>query len=399
MRIEKLTFYPSIKYFNPKNYNERALVITALVITIILLVGTYYVRQAYHRFVNKPSVTPTVEEGTDRAKARLQKTQIDSNLSNTALFAESNVVKMSIEQQAKFESAIAQLINPPIPDHEGFWRSVEEEKKNLSTEIASIDKLFQLPDIQKLVSTIRKKSGQNLNIVTDTLFVILGIKPVLALDLKEWNSIQRLCPFLNKTCSALPEIKIIDENPSYYIINESPLEIFDPRYYLKGCQSLSQEILPKNLLSDSKIKKDQRLAYLLGYGPTWEAYQHHWTVCLNLYVCNTERTSSEYGKKHFEQLGQVIKSCLAGETSFTEEELGRYYHYHFESCYPPTNAQLLEQKFSCVHSKTPLSKIRGPVQDNLSIKTTYFRQRLFLRKYVLSKLGFSEEDQLSYLAS
>lgn len=351
MKIEESIFYPSI---NPKNYNERTIVITVLVISIILSLA-YYALQNYHCFGNRP------------------------------------IVKMSTEQQVKFKAAIHQLINPSTPDDESFWRSIDEEKKHLSKEIASIDKTFQHTKLQPLVSAAQKAPSQDRRYATDLLFVIVGIKPVLFLTQEEWNNTQDLCPFLVELCRAFPEIKIIDKSPTYYIVNESPMEIFAPKHYLKGCLQLSQEIVSHK--SATFAEHNQRLAYLLGYGPTWESYQYHQEGCHQISASNTAQTTSEYGKKHFEQLGQVIKPYLGNENSFSEEELGRYYHHHFRSYYPIT-ASMSDGRFSCVHTKTSLSKIKGPVHDNLSIKTAYFKQRLFLRKYVLLKLGFSEASSI-----
>ncbi|HEX4839841.1 MAG TPA: hypothetical protein VFU89_05320 [Rhabdochlamydiaceae bacterium] len=289
----------------------------------------------------------------------------------------------------------------PVEKDQLFFQEVQKEKASLTQEMQTIDQIFQTPCVQKFVTAIQNRytkpqqqQEQSSSATTDQkgllfdtqdmvaiLLVILGIKPALTFSNEKWTKFLPIYTHFDEITAHFPHIKLVNDTSWHYVVNESPLSIFDPKHYLINCHSIADEILtyfPKQ----TNAKADQRLSYLLGYGPTWEALQIKKALFLEDFHQNFRIVpTKEYHPLHFQQLGDSIKRD--SNINSTNEEVGRSYH-----------AQVVEGKINrkSIQSRLVMSWLgptgTGQIFDEFSMQTTYFKQSCFLKKYVLIKLGF-----------
>jgi hypothetical protein len=133
----------------------------------------------------------------------------------------------------------------------------------------------------------------------------------------------------------------------------------------------------------------QQAAYIFGYGPVWEAFYVH-NIPIAPKTVNIKRTSSKLGQEHFKELGFAIRTALKTECSYSNAQLGRYYHDHFMTIVkPPTtisspDCQLVDSVLSRTNTKH--------IYDGISLHTKYFKQSCCLKNYVLSQLARNQHN-------
>ena len=272
----------------------------------------------------------------------------------------------------KFTETIRTL-HIPKPDIPDFFL---EKMKSLDEEKLAIDQRLQIPAVQKLVKSIESKSSDKERAAQcSVLLVILGIKPALALYNKEELEKLNVLPLMKEISEALPDIKIVYGARECYIVNEKPLTIFDPRNYLNNYdESISKEI-SNCFPAQNTSRTDQRLSYLLGYGPSWEA--------LFVNGAHYSRSShSEYRFAHFQEIGEVIARGM-NENIFIAT--GMRYHDGFDKILP--KGLLERKKQNCETIDDILGKTgTGQIYDGITMRTAYFKNSLCLKSHVLSKL-------------
>jgi hypothetical protein len=274
-----------------------------------------------------------------------------------------------------------------------FYQQVQEEKASLAQGMQAIDQLFQIPCVQNLVTTIQNRpidSHQSKDADTNPrqvqflthnlvaiLLVILGIKPVVTFNSEDWDKFLLAYSNFDEITAYFQNVKFVKERGYCYVVNESPLPIFDPRHYLLKCQSIAEEIVAYFPYQEA-VRAQQRLSYLLGFGPTWEAL-----FLQNIYRNLRMSSSQEYKPEHFQQLGASIKRMRSSD--LPEIELG--HSYHDQVVQGGIDTTSIESKLADVWLGMTGTR---QVYDELSIQTTYFKQSCCLKKYVLIKLGFAK---------
>lgn len=174
----------------------------------------------------------------------------------------------------------------------------------------------EMPELRTIVQEIRKTRpfsfGIDSNLVC-ALCVLFGIKPVLVVEkfLEKNNTKMKIEALFSKH----PSLKWVEgDYGNSYLINESPLEHFDPRRFIEHFdenQSLEKAVLqafPKTNSSLSRTnseaertKADQELSYLLGFGPTWERY-----AGITRQYKSNDSSRLCFSDEHYLQLGKAL---------------------------------------------------------------------------------------------
>jgi hypothetical protein len=353
-------------------------IVALLAIAALLLVGLCF--RVYHRWTRSVRPLGPAETATTRYRPHEQNmTRNTSEATSARLYERAR----SLAQPTPL-SKEAELL---------FDQQVQQEKASLSQEMQAIDEIFQIPCVQKFVTAIQKRlkeppqdpeadtPPQHLPFHTKDmvaiLLVILGIKPALTFNAYDWDKFLLVYTAFDEITAHFPYVKLVKNAWHQFVVNESPLPIFDPRRYLVNCQSMAEEILT-HFPNQNTAVADQRLSYLLGFGPTWEALFLH-----NIHQNRRYTASKEYQPLHFQQLGESIKRV--SQSPLTEEELGRSYHGQV------VNGEVEPRQIESEHVLHLLFTTgTSQAYDKLSMQTTYFKQSCFLKQHVLNKINPSQ---------
>jgi hypothetical protein len=123
------------------------------------------------------------------------------------------------------------------------------------------------------------RDSNKIKIRHHVLYVLFGIKPALALFFNElndedFNAIEAVAK-LNPSCKIARD----EDHKYFYLSNESPHPLFDPRKYIipkafTGYNSILDAVRSCFLFNHKDDAcANQFLSYLLGYGPSWEDHQ------------------------------------------------------------------------------------------------------------------------------
>lgn len=213
----------------------------------------------------------------------------------------------------------------------------------------------------------------------------MGIKPSLILSLdeisedikkiletkKKWVAIQEFDFSPRRICytrAGMPITEVMESTKQICITNEKPLEAFDPRRFL---YPLQQD--PSISLSDATIycfneqykqNAEQMLSYLLGFGPSWEAYNANAKL-------NFDPKNSIFTESHYEELGKIFSKD-------NPIEIGYLFHLkHLSFHIPHFQPQSNEIK------KLLLNTSSSHIIDAVSSQTEYFQKSYTLKKWLL----------------
>ncbi len=322
----------------------------------------------------------------------------------------------TLEEQNLLRGAVSRLMANHDFTLKRLEEFTEEEQRELGRAMKSIEEKWQLPSVKELIVYIQKRAEANAQnnpeehrkrkIAIESLLVILGIKPCRKATHHSEHS-SDITKLLCVIAAEIPTLRL-DECCT---VNERPLALFNPRCYLRNFKSnsLYSRIIQISLATRSD-HENQALAYLLGFGPTWECY-----YCVDPSF-NGISSPSPYTDLHYLQLGEVLRSALQEDLpGRADVDLGWEYHhnplqYHgkyplkkdleayrkdlkayrdaleaYRSALRPTIAsvQALLDATSTGHCYTPIS-----------VKTRYSQMCLFLKAHILKKL-FSNPRPLS----
>lgn len=196
----------------------------------------------------------------------------------------------------------------------------------------------------------------------NALYVLKGIKPALVGENHELQGI--LASFQKHH----PKLKFEKERNFGYLVNEKPLEDFDPRHFvdLSKYKSITEAVMEK-FPKQFRLETDQYLSYLLGFGPTWEAYAKGAGV---RYMKKPREELSPFFKdRHYFQLGKAlgdVDGLQAGKNYCLSIRNERYV------IRDPTEE---EKQIAALYMEQ--------IIDSVSIKTDYIQKGIKMRKEIL----------------
>ncbi len=209
------------------------------------------------------------------------------------------------------------------------------------------------------------------------LFVVLGIKPALTENIDIHRDLYQILKNLKMESLELKEV-----NKAFYFVNEKPLQAFDPRCFL--------QLDPNSSLMDAIIKffpqrescgSNQRLSYLLGYGPAWEPYAIHTYALYKEITPEPSQENCVFTNEHYQEIGKVfLREQAARGDQKQAIALGLDYHLHFA---------LLHRQYDPHHRDSKsLSEYRNyihslPIHNGISLRTDYCRRGSSLRKWII----------------
>lgn len=157
------------------------------------------------------------------------------------------------------------------------------------------------------------------------LFVFLGIKPALVI---EYLPDKELITHLLNLVPDYPNLcykPFFPNSSKGYFVNEHPFSSFDPRNFLNLSSQISLMdavdlcwFLESNSLRNWRPAANQFLAYLLGFGPTWEAFEESPQSPVQCY----------FNKNHYYEIGKVLNQSVFNKNANRSEieDLGFAYH-------------------------------------------------------------------------
>ncbi len=249
--------------------------------------------------------------------------------------------------------------------------TLEKERIKLLIELKS-------SNTQRLVEYIRQKKSTIY--AMGALFVLLGIKPALAIETKPEDE---LFSILKDLADEFGFGFRVTEGPVYFV-NESPCPSFDPREFL----NLSREVTLTQAVADcfsaqGQRDADQFLSYLLGFGPSWETYANN---ARYLYE-EKDSVSCIFSKNHYYEIGKVLNQALfkKEEVQSEIENLGFTFHTQIASLIEKGR---WEKKESLAEKKTVLEQMlsktgTNQILDGLTARTDYFKKSYTLKKWVM----------------
>lgn len=220
--------------------------------------------------------------------------------------------------------------------------------------------------LEQFVREIRhlERNTVGRNVIIPAIYVLAGLKPVLT----ENGAIQ--AHLLRQFQRQFPHLKIFTIGEDTYLVNENPLPLFHPKKYIAGFSETIEKgisyAFPKLGLKDT----DQRLSYLLGFGPTWEAYAGR-----NKIEYEDDAELSVFSDEHYLELGRVLNPNGSREDQI---QAGRKYHDNYKTHpYEKTRGSEVQEL-----DKT----YNGFVADSISFKTPYLQKKIALQKHLLEWL-------------
>lgn len=288
--------------------------------------------------------------------------------------------------------------------------------KDYTVTLGYKDILSKMPEVhmEKIRRWITYINGSENYVLQSELInaicVLAGLKPVLAI-MK--NS--PLHPFCEKNHTWGNGIKLLRfEDASgggYFLINEHPLPEFDPRKFIdqfeKKYESIEAAVMhafPDLGNQETSIESEQLLSYLLGYGPTWEAYRGvSWLWHMNGGAADDHvketwfKGANVFSEEHFLQLG----TALSQNRNLSREALiqnGKNYHANAknQNWTPPDAQANWKNKMNklCMHHQAdPISYQTEYIQNGTRYREAIFE--LFGIKPLFLPHTFSPDSSLS----
>ncbi|MDP1879683.1 MAG: hypothetical protein Q8K60_01925 [Parachlamydiaceae bacterium] len=308
------------------------------------------------------------------------------------------------QNSPKSEIAINESISQPIKLSSNklielkYFNLLEEDhfiyKDSLEIEMGKINEHLSIPENKAILEYINKEMNPDACAI---LWVILGIKPVAVFELSIEHDLRNLILNVLKLDTYKDNLKFIDnhqEHPKYYFVNEQPLEAFNPRRYLtkllpdKQTNSIT-EAVTYCFPHQGYLQTDQILSYLLGFGPSWEAY----TVHVSKFPCNNsifnqvnDLPFSCFSDAHYFEIGKVLNFLILNTNSINEIDLGKAYLKKL----PKLAKKLLPKQNSWIEDQTKYDNDRKNfknmginfVFDRITAETDYFKKSYTLRTWV-----------------
>jgi hypothetical protein len=251
---------------------------------------------------------------------------------------------------------------------------------DLSTEQNEVAKRMKDAALAELFSYIEQtRNIVNRQVALDALFVVMGIKPALVDPIKTFPKLHAILKNM-----ASESLILKDSEEYFYFVNEKPLPMFDPRRFLILQEGISlADATMESFTSIGKLcHHEQRLSYLLGYGPTWEAY------AVNVGALKIQGNFSSTGdccfaKEHYEQMGQVFLKELCPDSSDEAYTLGLAYHLNFASLIQSYQRDY-EVQYEHYRMGEYIMKVGFfPVISGISVRTEYCRKRVSLTHWIV----------------
>lgn len=243
-------------------------------------------------------------------------------------------------------------------DTNGYWKEIKGKLELYK------DKLMPF------VNDLRRADRKNILRITyvSSIYVLMGLKPLYVCSPNE-------APLIRWFQRNFPHLRIVTHEQDTYLINENPLASFHPKKYIAGFSGTIEKAIlyafPHLGLKDT----DQRLSYLLGFGPTWEAYAGR-----NQKKYKDEAQPSVFTDEHYLELGKVLNPL--GDYH-QQVEAGKNHHLHYkEHPYLPTKSGPPSTDEEKEMDKT----YNHFIVDSISIKTPYLQQKIALQKRLLEYL-------------
>lgn len=257
-----------------------------------------------------------------------------------------------------------------------------EVEKNAIAALISNPHLTPLLDYIQRTRQLDEKDVRGIQ----ALYVILGIKPACVVEYvmsEELLSIlNTLLPLIGK--EGQYHLSMSDKH--HYLVNEFPLEAFDPRRYLNR---LHPQEDTNSLLTavqycfpnQNKPHTDQILSYLLGFGPSWEAY-----ATRSAYL-QSDLPEPLFTERHYREIGSVLKDNLSEILQEPLQEdvnavgLGRAYHQQLPTLRMPKKANMRKQEME----QQRRFEIKGieSCTDGIVVRTDYFKKMHTLTQWVV----------------
>lgn len=249
------------------------------------------------------------------------------------------------------------------------------------------EKMPHVLEFLKLANTVGKTDIMAHNTLMQAVYVVVGLKPALAIEPR--------CPGTAKNILILatqffPHLRLIQRKDGHsFLVNEQPLPEFDPRAFIRNFTTIS-EAVTASFPSNYDQKKDQVLSYVLGFGPTWEAFM--------LNAAKFEKTqpidieASVFTDLHYEQLGKSLaKGSSSTERTFIDA--GKKYHQSLGAlCNKVTSQQqkmtIKEHLESIKEQFTTFKQINDlsmeHIVDDVSLQTDYIQAAIAYRKLLVN---------------
>ncbi len=251
---------------------------------------------------------------------------------------------------------------------------------DLTVEKEKIQLLMQDSKTQTLVDYILQ-TAEKRNVALGALFVLLGIKPALAIE-EELD--ETLSSILTNLTHAHLCLKKFNGSRTGYFVNETPLPSFDPRHFLNLSPEVSlTEAVALCFPEQNQRDADQFLSYLLGFGPSWEAYAIHSDY---LYQ-ERKAVSCIFNRNHYYEIGKVLNQSLfkKDEVRTEIEKLGFIFHSQLASLIGHCHwIRKDPSAMEGIASMTMLEKTgTRQMLDGLTARTDYFKKSYSLKKWVM----------------
>lgn len=244
--------------------------------------------------------------------------------------------------------------------------------------------LNKFPQLQKVIETINE--GVHRTSLINSLYVLAGIKPVYVWD----DNNQHNQEFFELCSKEFKHIKVVKaegiHTNDYYLINETPLYEFDPRRFInnldKNYQSLEAAVTYA-FPNQDRVETDKLLSYLLGFGPTWEAYAG--ISCKRNRKYSNLTTLSVFSEEHYFQLGKVLCDKEVPRNQLVA--IGQEYNLNLRKKEWPNMLDNANSKEGKEITKLDMQHI----VDKVSFQTDYIQRGIAYRRRMLSLLGISEK--------
>lgn len=283
-----------------------------------------------------------------------------------------------ISQYKEFQKICSQLF---ITD-EAVYKS---EKAALKTS------LLKFPQFKLFIEMIDKeKDYVKLNSLIGTLYVFIGIKPVLYAEYFEKFSDSEKA--IIQSLSAInPHFKV--DYDKQIIINNMPHKSFDPKRFLKNLPEKDIEDFIINCFKNQHVDchADQYLSYLLGYGPTYHAFiaGADSDKIKNINSKASFEDKYVFSDEHYRQMGKALCAPKKDEEDFYEQAFIYYGKEFYQdlNIFPPMDInQKKKIHGSFVNESLETLRKYGACQfcDELSLKTDYWIEGIKLRKRLMN---------------
>jgi hypothetical protein len=235
---------------------------------------------------------------------------------------------------------------------------------------------MQDPKIQPLLTYISRAEKKLRSNALASLFVILGIKPALVF---EANS--SLDPALITLLQEISGGHLIlrEERSDRYFVNERPLAFFDPHRFLTLLPTVSlAEAVIHYFPRQNQLDSDQMLSYLLGFGPSFEAYA---TNCS--YVRHSDPVKCCLNENHYYEIGKVLYQHFFHKIGDNLQLATLAFAYHCQVVTLFRRYQWAnDQPVRPVHD---LLKNTGTTcfLDGVAARTDYFKKSYTLKEWVM----------------